>query len=224
MARTVVGGTNRSIALHDRVRPSLVSQQQRFRYPISLVAIVDIVAVVSFYAGFFLPAATLHLIRTLRILRLLKFYRYSVGLQLLGLGFYRAREELKAIGFATFVLIFASQAATYESERYAQPEVFGSLSDAFWFTCVTVTTVGYGDTYPVTTAGRIVTMLTFVVGGTLFGTFAGVMKSAFAGGPKEQLSTEINDEACPCCPTKTTSETAFGPRSQHAVLNGFSRA
>lgn len=157
------------------------------RYPLSLMAIVDLVAFVPFFVGFFVPIATLHLIRTLRILRLLKFYRYSLGLQLLAVGFHRAREQLKALGFATFVLVFVSHAAMYECERYAQPDKFGSLDDAFWFACVTVTTVGYGDIYPVTTAGRIVSMLTFITGVTLFGTFTAVMGSTFAAVLREQF-------------------------------------
>ena len=164
--------------------------KNRLRYPFTLMALVDLIAVIPFYVGFFVPESALHLIRTLRILRLLKSYRYSAGLQLLALGFYRVREQLKALGFATFVLIFASHAAMYECERHAQPESFRTIGDAFWFTCVTVTTVGYGDMFPITSAGRVVAMLTFVLGTTLFGTFAGVMGSAFAAVLREQHELE----------------------------------
>ena len=152
--------------------------KNRLRYPLSFMALVDLAAFVPFYVGFFVPEGTLHLIRTLRVVRLLKFYRYSTGLQILALGFYRAREQLKALGFATFVLVFVSQGAMYECERYAQPDKFGSLDDAFWFACVTVTTVGYGDVFPVTGIGRFVAMITFVTGITLFGTFTAVMGSS----------------------------------------------
>ena len=167
--------------------------ENRKRYPFSLMALVDLVAFLPFYVGFLVSEHSLHLIRTLRILRLLKFYRYSLGLQLLAIGFFRARAQLKSLGFATFVLVFTSHAAIFECERYAQPELFNSLDDAFWFTCVTVTTVGYGDMYPVTTAGRIVSVLTFVTGITLFGTFTAVMGSAFASVLRQQLS-EQGDE------------------------------
>jgi voltage-gated potassium channel len=116
----------------------------------------------------------------MRTLRLLKLYRYSRGLQLLARGFNQALDQLKALGFAVFVTAFASQGAMYEAERYAQPETFGSLIDSFWFTVVTVTTVGYGDMYPITLAGRIVAILTFITGITLVATFTGVMGSSFA--------------------------------------------
>ncbi len=160
----------------------------KLRYPFSFMAIVDFMAVVPFYIGFFVGDETLHLIRTLRVLRLLKFYRYSAGLQLLAIGFYRAREELKALGFATLVLVLVSQAAIYECERSVQSDKFESLDDAFWFTCVTVTTVGYGDLSPQSTAGRLVSIITFVTGITLFGTFTAVMGSAFASVLREQIA------------------------------------
>ena len=158
------------------------------------MALVDLMAVVPFYIGFFSSSQSLHLVRTLRILRAFKFYRYSVGLQLLARGFYRAKEELKALGFATFVLVFLSHAAIYECEHAYQPDAFGSLDDAFWFTCVTVTTVGYGDLYPVTSAGRVVAILTFVTGITLFGTFTAVMGSSFATALREQLVESLANE------------------------------
>ena len=166
--------------------------RDRLRYPLSLMAMVDLIAFLPFYVGFLVSEDTLHLIRTLRILRLLKYYRYSLGLQLLAVGFNRAREQLKAIGFATFVLVFVSHAAMYECERHAQPEQFGSLVDAFWFACVTVSTVGYGDIYPLTTAGRIVSMFTFITGVTLFGTFTAVMGSTFAAVLSEQFDEQRN--------------------------------
>ena len=160
--------------------------EDRARYPFSLMALIDLLAIVPFYVGFFVSDHTLHLIRTLRVLRLLKVYRRSQGLQLLARGFYKVRYELRALGFAVFVTIFASHAAIYEAERYAQPDKFGSLPDAFWFTCTTVTTVGYGDLYPVTAVGRVVAVLTFIIGITLVGTFTGVMGSAFASVLREE--------------------------------------
>jgi len=160
--------------------------KDRLRYPFSLMAFVDLIAILPFYIGFFVPESQLHLIRTLRILRLLKSYRHSEGLQLLAIGFFRVRKQLRALFFATFVLVFASHAAIYECERHAQEDKFASIGDALWFTCVTITTVGYGDLYPITAAGRIVAILTFVCGTTLFGTFAGVMGSAFATVLQEQ--------------------------------------
>ncbi len=167
--------------------------QNKWRYPLSLMDLVDLVAVLPFYVGFFVPEGTLHLIRTFRILRLLKFYRYSTGLQILAFGFWRVRHQLQALGFATIVLLFVSQGAMYECERHAQPEIFGDLGDAFWFACVTVTTVGYGDMFPVTTMGRIIAMATFVAGITCFGTFTAMMGSAFATTLKQEMEKQNVD-------------------------------
>jgi len=89
--------------------------------------------------------------------------------------------------------VLVSQAAIYECERTVQKDKFSSLDDAFWFTCVTVTTVGYGDISPETTAGRIVSIMTFVTGITLFGTFTAVMGSAFASVLREQIALRNSD-------------------------------
>lgn len=132
--------------------------------------------------------------RTLRILRLFKFFRYSRSLQLLAVAFYRARSHLKALGFAVLVLVLFSHAAIYECERAAQPEKFTTAFDAIWFSCVSITTVGYGDIFPVTVIGRIVTMLTFVAGIMIFGTFAAVMNSSFAEMLEEELESGKAEE------------------------------
>ena len=168
---------------------------EKRRYPFTLSAIIDFVAIIPFYAGFFVPREHLHLVRTLRILRLFKFFRYSRSLQLLAVAFYRVRRHLNALGFAVLVLVLFSHAAIYECERTAQPEKFATAFDAIWFSCVSITTVGYGDIFPVTVIGRIVTMLTFVAGIMIFGTFAAVMNSSFAELLEQELeSGEVDEE------------------------------
>ena len=159
-------------------------------YPFTLSAIIDFLAIVPFYVGFFVTREHLHLVRTMRILRLLKFFRYSRSLQLLAVAFYRARSHLQALGFAVLVLVLFSHAAIYEAERYVQPDKFGSAFDAIWFSCVSITTVGYGDIAPITPLGRIVTMITFVAGIMIFGTFAAVMNTSFAEMLEENLEEE----------------------------------
>ena len=161
----------------------------RARYPFTGMAIIDLISVLPFYAGFIASESSLHMIRTLRILRLLKEFRYSRGLQLIMRGFDRVKDQLRALAFGLSVLLAVSTAAMYEAERGAQPEAFGSLLDSLWLTCVTVTTVGYGDMYPVTTAGRVICLLTFIAGVSLFATFTAVMGSAFVSIWEEDTST-----------------------------------
>lgn len=144
-------------------------------YPLTVLGGIDLLAVLPFWIGFIVPVEWLGLIRSLRILRLLKYFRYSRGLQLVALGFYRASRQAKYLAFPVVVAIMFSTVAMYEAERIAQPEAFSSLFNAFWFTTVTVTTVGYGDISPITIPGKMIAMMTFITVLSLFAGFIGVL-------------------------------------------------
>jgi voltage-gated potassium channel len=148
-------------------------------YPLRLIALVDLAAILPFYLGFLVDLRALRLIRTLRILRMLKLYRYTAALQNIRNAFKRVRYEFGIIGFAVFTIGWIGAVAIYELERERQPEVFGRLSDALWYVVTTVTTVGYGDKVPVTAGGRIVAVCIMVAGLGLFGTFVSLIGSAF---------------------------------------------
>jgi len=124
-------------------------------YPFNIMGMIDVIAIIPFWVGFICPIEYLGLVRTLRILRALKFFRYSRGLQLTALKFYRAYYAIKGllVSVGIFYLFFA--VVCLELERDSQPETFSGLFDAAWFTMVTGTTVGYGDAYPVTLGGKL---------------------------------------------------------------------
>lgn len=124
-------------------------------YPFNFWGFIDAVAVIPFWIGFICPVEYLGIVRTLRILRALKFFRYSRGLQLTALKFYRAYHNLKGLVFSVGIVWLFFAIACLELERKEQPESFGSLLDVAWFTVVTGTTVGYGDASPVTIYGKI---------------------------------------------------------------------
>lgn len=124
-------------------------------YPINIWGVIDIIAVVPFWVGFFCPVEYLGLVRTLRILRAFKFFRYSRELQLTALKFYRAYHNLKGIFFSIGVIWLFFAVVCLQLEYKDQPDKFGSLLDAAWFTIVTGTTVGYGDMSPITMWGKV---------------------------------------------------------------------
>lgn len=124
-------------------------------YPFNIWGLIDFIAIVPFWVGFFCPIEYLGLVRTLRVLRALKFFRYSRELQLTALKFYRAYHNLKGTFFSIGIMWLFFAIACLELERKEQPEDFGGLLDVAWFTIVTGTTVGYGDMSPVTIWGKI---------------------------------------------------------------------
>jgi voltage-gated potassium channel len=154
-------------------------------YPTTAFGVIDFIAIFPFWIGF-LPilGPYLHLIRTLRVLRMTKFFRYSRSLQLMALAFYRAYFNLKPLIFTTIMVLLFTMFALYEIEGPEQPE-FRNLFTVGYFLQVTATTVGYGDLSPKTPTGRVVIMCFMIVGLSIFAACFSAITSAFESVFKE---------------------------------------
>ena len=139
----------------------------RMRYAVSPMALIDLLAIAPFYlvAG---AGADLRIVRTLRLLRILKLAHYFSAL---GVLIDVIRTERAAFGAAYFLIalgITLASSGIYITEHEAQPEAFGSVPAALYWAIVTLTTVGYGDVVPVTPAGRVLGVIVMMLGvGTL---------------------------------------------------------
>lgn len=154
----------------------------RLRYAFSVPAIIDLLAIVPTIFAFDAGGGSilLRFFRVLRILRLAKLGRMSHALQDLGEAVHERRHELLlTVGIAGFVLLVAST-LMYWAEADAQPEKFGSIPRAMWWCIVTLTTVGYGDTYPVTVLGKILSGLVAIAGIGLIAMPTGILAAAFS--------------------------------------------
>jgi voltage-gated potassium channel len=163
-----------------------------WHYPHSPLGVIDLVSILPFWVGLVAPPDWQHFVRTFRVFRLLKFFRYSRSLQLVALGFYRAWPALKPLCFSMFVMGLFCTVAVYELESPAQPEKFANLFDAAYFTMVTVATVGYGDLSPVTPLGRLVVMFTFVSALAIFAGILGVLGSSFFKVMEEEIDPSVD--------------------------------
>jgi len=136
------------------------SRYPRLKFATSFASIVDLLAIIpSFF--YFAGGATLALrfVRFFRILRLARLGRFSKAWSELAEALSSRREELfLAFALACFTLLIASS-LLYWAESDVQPEKFGSIPRAFWWGVVTLTTVGYGDVYPVTALGKFFSAL-----------------------------------------------------------------
>lgn len=128
----------------------------RLRFAATPLLVVDLLAVLPFYLAF-LPVdlRILRGVRLFRLFRILKLARYSRALRTFGRVARRKREELVATMALVTFLILVAGSLMYFVEHEAQPEVFSSIPAALWWAVVTLTTVGYGDMFPVTPAGRL---------------------------------------------------------------------
>jgi voltage-gated potassium channel len=154
----------------------------RFRYAISPMAVIDLLAVLPFYLGGlgFLGSADTRVLRVLRLLRLFKLTRYADSISLfLQVLRENATNFAAAFGILLVVMVLAAS-GMYLIEREVQPEAFGSIPSAMWWAFVTLTTVGYGDVTPVTPLGKFFGAGITVVSIGIVALPAGLLASSFS--------------------------------------------
>ncbi|MFY0989492.1 potassium channel family protein [Halomonas sp. C05BenzN] len=154
----------------------------RIRYVFSIWALIDLVAILPFFLGFLTHsnAFLLRLLRILRILRLSRLGRFSRAWSALAEALKaRIHELLLSVGVAGLLLLFSS-ACLYVVEAADQPEAFGSVPRALWWSIATLTTVGYGDVTPITALGKVFAGMTAVAGIGIIAMPTGILAAAFS--------------------------------------------
>ncbi|MEM7755968.1 MAG: ion transporter, partial [Planctomycetota bacterium] len=152
----------------------------RIRYALRPMMIVDLCAILpSLLPMVGIDLRVLRLLRIFRLIRVLRLGRSTGALDIMGAVLSRTREELAITLVFVAVLIIITASLMHAAEADAQPEVFGSIPDAVWWAVVTLTTVGYGDAYPITTMGRYIAGVLAVLGVGLVGLPAGILGAGF---------------------------------------------
>ena len=123
---------------------------------------------------------SLRAFRLLRLFRILKLVRFNEALKRIGTAFDLAKGELLLFISASLIVIYLAGVGIYHFENTAQPELFRSIPDSLWWAVVTLTTVGYGDMYPITTGGRFFTTVILFVGLGLVAVPAGIISSSLS--------------------------------------------
>ena len=145
-----------------------------FIYPITPMAIIDLVAIlpslIVVNSGLRL-LKIFRLLRTLRVLRIFKVVRYSTPIQMILGIFKRTRESLLFVCGIAVGYVLVSALVVFNVE----PDTFGNFFDAVYWATVSLTTMGYGDIYPVTVAGKIVTMISSFMGIAIVALPAGII-------------------------------------------------
>ena len=171
------------------------AKAKRLGYIFSFTGIIDLLAILPSILPLLLGGVDLRWLRILRLMRLLKFSHYSSALEDL---FSAVRHEWRSFIATLYLLvlaIFLSSSLIYVFEHNVQPEHFGSIPDAMWWTVVTLTTVGYGDVVPMTVAGKLIATLTALMGVCVVALLTGIVATGFANQVsmrRNQLEAEIN--------------------------------
>jgi voltage-gated potassium channel len=172
----------------------------RLRYLTTFAAVVDLVAVLPFFVPRLIPVDTrfVRALRLVRLVRVLKLGRRSESLALYARVFRAKRGDLGVTVAMLALLLVVASSLMYFIEHEAQPEAFASIPKALWWGIITMTTIGYGDVYPVTALGR-------VMGGVvaLFGVaFFALPPSILVAGIMEEMQRKPGaaPAAAPSCP------------------------
>lgn len=158
----------------------------KIKFIFSFYGLIDLISILPFYITPTLDLETLRLIRLLRMVRILKLTRYNSAFSRFGKAMKDSKEELFIFLFVSTLVLYFSALGIYHFEHDAQPEVFRSIFDCLWWAVATLTTVGYGDIYPITVGGRIFTFVILIMGLGLVAVPTGIIATSLSAIKKEK--------------------------------------
>ncbi len=138
--------------------------EKRISYIFSFYGIVDLLAILPFYVLSGIDLRAVRLFRLLQLIRIFKLFKYSKALHRFRCAFQLVKEEMVLFGFVALITLYLSAVGIYYFEHAAQPEQFQSIFHSLWWALITLTTVGYGDMFPITAGGKIFTFLVLIIG------------------------------------------------------------
>lgn len=160
-------------------------------YPLTFMAIIDLLSILpslTLLSGGLKVLRVLRLFRTFRVFRVfrvVKLFRYSKSIELIVNVMKNQKEPLMAVCTLAVAYIVISALIVFNVE----PDSFGNFFDAIYWATVSLTTVGYGDIYPVSTAGRVITMLSSIFGIAIVALPAGIITAGYM----DELQKNRND-------------------------------
>ena len=170
----------------------LIVADHTFRFVFSFFGLVDLLAILPFYVTSGIDLRALRAFRLFRLLRILKLLRYSVAINRFHRAFLIAKEEMMLFLFTTLILLYLAGVGIYYFENRAQPEQFASIFHSLWWAVTTLTTVGYGDVYPVTAGGRLFTFFVLMIGLGIVSVPAGLVASALSKARAEEEESQVS--------------------------------
>ncbi len=171
----------------------------RIRFSLAPLSLVDLISILPFYLPMIirLDLRFIRALRLLRIFRIMKIGRYFDSIRLIGAVFIKKKEELAITVFMVLILLMVVSSLMYYVENQAQPEAFASIPTSMWWGVATLTTVGYGDVYPVTPLGKFLGAVIALLGIGMFALPTGILGSGFVDEIQERKIKQ--KKICPHC-------------------------
>lgn len=163
------------------LRPSLSEPKAVLRYIFSFSGLVDLLSFLPYYLPVFFPsgAVAFRMFRVARVFRLFRVNAYYDSLGVITEVISSKRQQLFSSVFILLVLMLASSLCMYSLEHEAQPEVFSNAFSGIWWSVSTLLTIGYGDIYPVTTMGKLFSIVITFLGVGMVAIPTGIISAGF---------------------------------------------
>lgn len=169
----------------------------RIRYAYTITSLVDLVATVALWVDILfgiqgLYGVMLRLVRVLRVVTLARNSEWATAILLLGRAVRNRRRELCLSFGLALIILLVSATCLFIVESSVQPEAFGSIPRAMWWAMATLTTVGYGDVYPITVVGKLFAGISAITSIAIVAMPTGIMAAAFSDA-FQNLRKDSND-------------------------------
>lgn len=164
--------------------------KKKLKYIFSFYGIIDFLAIFPFYISLGVDLRSIRVFRVFRVFRILKLARYNTALNKFKTAAHDAKEEIVLFMIITGILLYLSAIGIYYFEHEAQPEKFSSVFSSLWWSISTLTTVGYGDIYPITLGGKIFTFFILIIGLGIITIPAGLVAAALSNTVKLKKETK----------------------------------
>lgn len=184
-----------------RIYVSNINGTGRINFAFSFYGIIDLLAILPFYLPFFISfdLRILRILRIFRFVRIFKLGRFNHSFKIIRTVLKDTREELLMTVFLAIILLLISSTLIYYAESDAQPEKFESIGHSFWWAIATLTTVGYGDIYPVTFGGKFLSSIIAFIGIGFIALPTGIISSAFIKRIQDDREAKKRNIKCPEC-------------------------
>ncbi len=173
---------------------SLISSK-KLKFIFSKFGIIDFLSIIPFYLPFLIPfdLRVLRILRLFRLLRIFKLGRFSKSMKTIGSVLKETKSDLAITLFVALILLILSSSLMYYIESEAQPEKFENIGQSLWWSVATLTTVGYGDIYPIIGVGKILSAIIALIGIGFIALPTGIISFAFIS----KIQSEKNQCKCP---------------------------
>ena len=181
--------------LEDESGTPITNGKRRVNFMLKPLAIIDFLAFVPIFLQLLFPGVDLRFLRALRLLRVFKLTRYFQSFEMILEVLHDEWRSLAGTVFIMLVILVIAACGLYYIERDIQPDKFGSIPEAMWWAMAALTTVGYGDAYPITPIGKIIGSIVTLLGIGMVALPSGILASSFSERMRqrrESMQTQID--------------------------------